>query len=317
MKKLFLVGIVVLVVLGLLYQGLSTQLENGLTNDAMQRLSTISVEQSDHLKRIYKDSHKDISALYQWPQLSEDIGLFYGGESATVESTLRKTLRQFAGRYDYTNVLLFDSQQNLVLWLNSSPVMMAAAHEKEVLLADLKPMLTTAVNRLQTSVTPFFPSLEALYRGGDDAVFTTLRETFLVAPLISDQKVVGSIALGKRADDLSLLNPAKMRFGQSGHVVFIEKGSEAAFGLRFPRALQGRPEIVRQSLDNTSSQLVRVLNDASGIGLYLDNDGHGQLGQWRYMPEFNMGVMVYQSTDEIYAGLIRFHLLAIFAFYLR
>lgn len=316
MKKLVLAALAVLIVIGMLYSGLSNQLEKGLTADAKQHLSAISAEQSHHLIRLYNDSHRDILALYDWPGLSAELELFYASGESADPMTLRHTLSQFAERYGYTKVLLFDRQQRLAMWLDTSHVMLAGVYDKEALLGDLEHSLISAVERLQASVTPFYPSLEDLHQQG--VLFSdvaALRESFLVAPLIAQQQLVGSIALGRRANDFGLLNPSKMRFGDSGQVVFIERGSESAFGLQFPHDASGQPKIVAADLSDTSSQLVRVLDDASGTAFFADSQGQSQLGQWRYIPEYRMGVMVYQSSDEIYAELGKFHLLALFAFF--
>ena len=305
---------IILLLLVIAFLMLSRSLEDDLTVSAQQRMNAVSMEKFRQLGLIYQTNHQDVSALYQWPNLETQFLAFLAGRHDEQKKSLTNALEEFAERRNFISIVVFDNQQNIMLKVNQTGLMFAEQLSQQYLIRSLKPLLRAASEYMQTSASPFFPSLESLYQEGDvDPEVINRRVSFVVAPLIVNEQVIGSVALAREARDTQLFSHGQMSFEGAGQIVFVEGGSDAVYGLIYPDSFDGYPSIVVESMSASGTPLSRVMTGGSGTAFFENAQGEEVFGHWRYVPEFDIGVLVYQPSATIYTHLRQFHFVAFIA----
>lgn len=302
-----------LFLLGGLYFVLSQALKEDLKASAESRLSAQSLEKFHQLTLLFNSNQQDVLSLYEWPFLDEKFARFWQSNAEVDKAHLIEALNGFADRRNFVNILVFDSKHRLIFRVNPVFELQQRELNEEYLSRQLKPLVRAANDHLQISASPFYPSLESLQQAGPvSAELINNRVTYIVAPLIVNEQVLGSIAMGRQASELELFNHGQMSFANTGQIAFIELGGDAAYGLIYPSVNNGQPEILVEPLQarQHGNALARVFKSASGTESVKNHVGDDVLAQWRYIPEFNLGVLVYQEKREIFATLYQYHLVA-------
>ncbi len=296
------------------YIALTRSLENDLTVSAKQRMNAVSMVKFNQLGQIYKTNHQDVLALYQWPSLEAQFSQYWESRDSEQAVVLSETLEEFAERRNFITIWVFDNQQNAMLKINPTGIMHAENLSKQHLVRYLNPLLVAASEHFQISASPFYPTLESLYQEGIiDPDIINRRVSFVVAPLIVNEQVIGSVAMARQASDTGFFRHRAMSFDGSGHIVLIEGGVDAMYGLLYPDALDGFPSILVEPINSVGSHWSRVMNGGSGTAFFDNTNGEEVYGHWRYVPEFDIGVLVYEPVSKIYAILRQFHTVAFFS----
>lgn len=304
---------ILLLLLGGLYFLLIFNLEQNLEESAKGRLSAKSSAKLNQLSQLFNTDQQDILSLYEWPFMEEKLSLFWQSRTEGNKDDLVAALESFAERKNFLDVLVFDNQQRLVLRLPSGLQAPLAQVSDDYFSRHLKSLIRAASDHLQVSVSPFYPSLESLSQIGPITTdIINSRVSFIVAPLILNEQLFGSIAMVRQASESRLFNHAEMSFSESGQVTFVELGSNAVHALAYPNSNRGRPQILTETfpIRLQSSAIARVYSSASGFDRLITQTGDRVLAQWHFIPEFNLGIMVSMDEDEIFASLRQFHFVA-------
>lgn len=303
-----------LLLLGSLYFLLSVNIKQSLEEAAESRLSAESLQKLNQLSQVFNTHQQDILSLYEWPYLDEKFNRFWQSRAEVDKIDLMAALEGFAERKNFLDVLVFDNQQRLVIRLHTGLQAPLSEVNEDYLSRHLKSLIRAASDHLQISASPFYPSLESLQQMGPVSTeIINSRVSFIVAPLIFNEQILGSIAMARQASDTKLFNHAEMSFADTGQVAFVELGNNAVHSLIYPSSNRGQPQILTETIPSRlkSGSIARVFSSESGLDRLIAQNGGTVLAQWRFVPEFNLGIMVSLEEDEIFASLQQFNFVAI------
>lgn len=207
-------------------------------------------------------------------------------------------------RVGYYDLLLTDIAGNVVFSikheadlgtnLNTGPyrdTALANAHREAIALLDMQ----------VTQAQPYAPSAERA-------------AIFIVAPVLKESKLIGTLALQMDMDKLTTVTSDTTGLGETGETVLAQiEGNQALY----VGALQHLPEAAfhyRVPLgDKIDISMQSALAGGHGKGVTRDYAGVGIIAAWRYLPALRWGMVVKMDASEAFAPLYRLQKLTLVA----
>jgi PAS domain S-box-containing protein len=207
-------------------------------------------------------------------------------------------------RVGYYDLLLTDAAGNVVFSikheadlgtnLNTGPyrdTALANAHREAIALLDMQ----------VTQAQPYAPSAERA-------------AIFIVAPVLKESKLIGTLALQMDMDKLTTVTSDTTGLGETGETVLAQiEGNQALY----VGALQRLPEAAfhyRVPLgDKMDISMQSALAGGHGKGVTRDYAGVGIIAAWRYLPALRWGMVVKMDASEAFAPLYRLQKLTLVA----
>lgn len=138
--------------------------------------------------------------------------------------------------------------------------------------------------------------------------------SFIAYPLFFKSKLIGSVALQINNDKLHSIVNDYSNLGKNGEIVTAVKNREDVI---FTTPLRHNPELLYKSVNReVDIPILRAIEGDNSSAKGVDYRGVEILATWRYIPDFNWGMVVKVDLDEIYLELNRYESFIVFLFIL-
>jgi len=295
----------------LIYILLSLSLKDNLAASAKYRLNMVSSAKVAQVEQLLKVSQRDLLSFYDWASFS-NIMFQPIGSGKVASNSIEKSLQRYADQFGFRDVVLFDAQQKIVARYTQPKEIHLRQLTQQYFTSQFEPLLRSSIETLRTSYSPFLPTLEDLYSKPDmNSSMILHRVSYLIAPLIIDNELKGSVALARHFKDFEMFDRDALQFDQDGTIVLVESANDAVFGIHFPRDLQGDPEILKVPHHLSSHPMNVVMNPSSDIAFYSDDSMSEQLVKWHFIPDLNLGMLFHVPSDRVFSEVQKYHWLAL------
>ncbi len=304
LRRRLLLAFILIAVLPLL--GLSwlyvASFERALTASVLQTVSSIADKKDDEIDDFIDERLIDarIASQHEFlPQALAELSEAFrrGGLPATraLEPRYKAWLSELAelshhGRYH--DLLLIDERGNVILSLAREADLGSNLNDGPYRDSGLAAGYRQAMRLLHADLTPFRPYAPSGNR----------LATFVVAPILTDGRPVGALALQLNIDAFADVLADRTGLGRTGEIVLARlEGDEVVFAA--PHLLRPRstPQPEHLPLARAPEPLRRALAGEHHRGLTVDYAGKPVAAAWRYLPALHWGMVVKIDAAEAFA----------------
>ena len=311
-RLLFWFLVIALVPCGLLTAVTARIASDALTSSVRSTLSMIADDKALAMERYAAERLRDGAALARGPtftravvQLSEAAS---GGElegpppsnpsAGSVATSLRAAAAEFsefleysASAFDYTQLLLVDQDGRILFALDDNTI----ATGRSLLSGQFaSSQLTAGFERSRTLLQSELTGFQS-YSGSRPMAFVT-------CPILSEERVIGVLALGFYPDQVWNILADYAGLGSSGEIVTGELRGDAVL---VTAPLRHAPDAAFRRQIPLGGDTATAAQDSArgnrGYGIISDYREVRSVAAWRYLPSFRWGLIVKQDESEAFA----------------
>lgn len=277
--------------------------EETLKQDQLKNLSSIANKKTDQINTYINERLSDCKSLASSPNTTDalnTLSALFASEKIT-SSRYRNAEQSFL-RYFNTPLLESVSSHDVLLINAAGNVVLSIKHESDygdnlnagterdtpLAMAHRAALIT-----METQITPAFLYAPSAY----------MPAIFIVAPVMSSGKVIGTVALQLDLAKLTAVTSDTTGLGETGETVLAQlQGKEALY----VGPLRHIPDVAfrrRISLDQIAPPMQAAFRGDDGEGISRDYAGVEVLAAWRYLPGLHWGMDVKIDAVEAFAPL--------------
>ncbi len=274
--------------------------EESLSTTVLQNISSIADKKSDQIEHYIEERLADAHLAANQSAVSEAlIALAKNPQQeekdmpSSIAQRVRKELTVLGERGAYHDVLLINKDGKVIFSLLGEADLGSNLLKGPGSDSSLANSFRQAMTFLHIDLSRFSP-----YAPSNNQI-----SAFAVAPVLSDGKPLGAIALQIKLSALLPVVEDKTGLGKTGETVLaIQEGDNARYIAELNR-LPGAAFSQVVPLSQLVEPLRRALNGEHGRGISTDYSGHTIATSWHYLPGLNWGMNVKIDLDEVFAPL--------------
>jgi PAS domain S-box-containing protein len=268
--------------------------KKALENTRIEALKSIAYYKAQKIEDFFSEQKKHIRIAQRRPNIKKGASLlagYTGGSNSsdyeTIREELDETLKMYLPVYDYTNVLLANSQGNIIYVLNRHAALKDVDH--------IQPELWEKAFKEGKKEIYLSDIFKSRHQAGQYSVYIS-------APVHnSDRQFVGVIVLEVDLASIFHFVQDSTGMGETGETLIARKEDDAALFLNplrhDPDAALKRKAVFGQ---RQALPIQNALDGKAGYGISTDYRGNKVIAVWQYMPLLDWGIVAKIDTAEAF-----------------
>jgi diguanylate cyclase (GGDEF)-like protein/PAS domain S-box-containing protein len=267
--------------------------ESALRQTVLQNIASIADKKADQIDTFIDERLKDVQALGRNRNVRRIMADLLAESAPPAAATVRARQAELAELIDpdrYHDLLLITPDGKVRLSLRQESDLGSNLYRGPYRDTGLARGFRQALSSFNTDLTPFEPYAPS---GGQVSAF-------LVVPLMSDDRLLGALALQLDIDTLTPVVSDRTGLGQTGETVLAERQGDH---LRYTAPLR---HIAGATFQKTLPEakipapMRAALAGGHGLGLGHDYFGVPVAAAWRYLPALHWGMVVKMDAHEVF-----------------
>lgn len=282
--------------LGLFYQ---STVEHTLTNLVKQRMASIADKKTEQIDNFINLRFDDLvnysrnpSVINSLMQLSSAFAK--GGMPAInqINEQFQHELNSLLESGHYYDLLLIDQFGNVVFSSRQESDYGANIYSEFLHYSTLTKGVLIAMDSLNATLSHFEP-----YPASGNKI-----ASFFIAPILRDNKLIGSIALQVNMEDLNRVLSDVTGLGITGETVLAEKQGQDILFMSSLKHIEDAAFKFRLPIEKNTLPIAMAINGIRQEVISNDYDGHQVVAATRYLPSLSWGLVIKVETKEALAS---------------
>jgi len=268
-----------------------------LEEEAAYQLYQISDNKVNQIDKYFSEAKKDVTALARMPCVIGSVEKFNQAfqehqvnslEYLAIDKELRPALLYFQEASKYDDLFLISSEGNLTFSTSQKHALGTNYLTDLKANSDLTPILKSTIALLETKISTF-----KLIKGGKIRAYIT-------SPVSNEGKFIGVIGVQVNNEGIYNLTEDYAGLGKTGEIILVARLEDQII---FIAPSRYDPEgAFKTNVELGAHQgiaLQKAVQREKSWGITTDYKGEKVLATWRYLPNYQWGLVVKMNADEI------------------
>ncbi len=275
-----------------------------LEDEATKRIMAVADNKANQIQTYLREKERDLTQLSLISDLTDAVETFNmaledgdvnSPRYRAVERKFRPLLAYYQKSFDYDDLLLVSSKGKIVFSVKNRE--------------DVRSVYEIALNEgsgLAEVFAEVKKSLKTKISGFEFSKQTSEAVAFIVAPILKEGDAIGAVVAKMNNQGIKEFVQDFSGLGETGETIVATKiGNEVAFVT--PLRFDANAEFTRRIKigERLGLGVQQAVEKKEGSGRSVDYQGKEVLAIWRYLPSFQLGMVVKMDIVEIFSSAKR------------
>ena len=268
-----------------------------LEEEFAYQLYQISDNKVDQIDKYFSEVKKDVTTLARMPSVLSSMENFNQAfqkyqtnslEYLAVDKELRSTLLYLQESSNYDDLFFISLEGNLIFSTSQKHTLGINYLTELEANPDLTPILKSTIALLETKISTF-----KLIKGGKI-------RAYVMSPVFNEDNFIGIIGIQINNEGIYHLIKDYTDLGKTGEIILISR-LEDQITLIAPSRYdpEGAFKTIVKLGSSQGIALQKAVQREKSWGITIDYKGEKVLATWRYLPNYQWGLVVKMNADEI------------------
>ncbi len=279
--------------------GLTLSTGNYFRNEVRENLQSIAGRQLGELSLYLSERDGDITTISRNPLIAKLIS--ENNSSKKMDPELFEFLNFYLTTYRYKNLYMFNREGKILFSMIHPELIGTTVLQKPIFQTELAKSFDESNTSLEVSISRF-----RMFEPDNEY------SAFLTAPIFYKNSLVGIISLQIPNTVFSSYQNYQ-GLGKTGEILTVSREQDEMI---FLSAFRGDAEkSVKQKIaitENMDESIKDIANGKNGSGEFVDFRGKKVIAIWKYLPDYDWGVIIKMDSSEAFGFITTLRFIALF-----